>query len=70
MVAVAAGLGGPVPVWNLSVADCPEYFAAGVLVHNCDSLRYGIRTTRQLWRNEIRPAETPRNYQDTFDVAL
>lgn len=23
------------PVFNLSVADCPEYFANGILVHNC-----------------------------------
>lgn len=22
-------------VWNLSVAECPEYFANGILVHNC-----------------------------------
>lgn len=23
------------PVFNLTVADCPEFFAGGVLVHNC-----------------------------------
>jgi len=38
------------PVWNLSVADCPEYFAAGVLVHNCDASRYALATTEALWR--------------------
>lgn len=27
-------------VYNLSVEDCPEFFANGVLVHNCDALRY------------------------------
>jgi hypothetical protein len=27
------------PVYNLEVADCPEYFANGILVHNC---RFGI----------------------------
>lgn len=27
-------------VYNLTVDDVPEFFAAGVLVHNCDSLRY------------------------------
>jgi len=31
---------GLVPVFNLTVADQPEYFAAGVLVHNCDCARY------------------------------
>lgn len=27
----------PTPVYNLSVAGLPEYFAGGVLVHNCDA---------------------------------
>jgi len=31
------------PVYNLKVEGCPEYFAAGVLMHNCDALRYGIK---------------------------
>ncbi len=26
-------------VFNLTVEDCPEYFANGILVHNCDSWR-------------------------------
>lgn len=31
------------PVYNLTVADTPEYFANGLLVHNClDALRYAI----------------------------
>lgn len=25
----------PEPVYDLTVADCPEFFANGVLVHNC-----------------------------------
>lgn len=29
-------------VYNLRVDDCHEYFANGVLVHNCDAARYGI----------------------------
>ncbi|MCA1590911.1 MAG: hypothetical protein LC734_11125, partial [Acidobacteria bacterium] len=29
-----------IPVYNLSVADHPEFFANGVLVHNCDAGRY------------------------------
>jgi phage terminase large subunit len=32
-------------VFDLTVADCHEYFANGLLVHNCiDSLRYGVYT--------------------------
>lgn len=46
-------LSGAVPVWNLTVADCPEYFAGSVLVHNCDALRYGIFTTRALWQRHV-----------------
>lgn len=54
VVAVAAGQAA-VPVFNLSVAaDCPEYFAAGVLVHNCDAMRYDIFTTRSVWQGTVR----------------
>jgi len=31
-----------VPVFNLTVAGTPEYFAEGVLVHNCDAARYMV----------------------------
>jgi len=31
-------------VYNLSVKDMHEYFANGVLVHNCDSIRYFVMT--------------------------
>ncbi|MCD0446475.1 PBSX family phage terminase large subunit [Glycomyces sp. A-F 0318] len=40
-------------VWNLTVADCPEYFASGILVHNCDALRYGLHTTRGTWNGRL-----------------
>ena len=30
-------------VFNLTVAGQPEYFANGILVHNCDSARYVVR---------------------------
>lgn len=33
-------LDGRVPVFNLTVADCPEFFANNILVHNCDAMRY------------------------------
>ena len=33
---------GTEKVYNISVEGEPEYFANGVLVHNCESLRYGL----------------------------
>lgn len=38
--------------------------------HGADAMRYGVVTTRSIWRNLIRPAETPPSYQDTFGVDL
>lgn len=32
----------PRPVYNLTVPGKPEYFANGVLVHNCDAARYAV----------------------------
>lgn len=29
-------------VYNLTVGETPEYFANGILVHNCDATRYGV----------------------------
>jgi hypothetical protein len=29
-------------VYNLLVEDCPEYYVNGLLVHNCDALRYVV----------------------------
>jgi PBSX family phage terminase large subunit len=34
--------------------------------HGADALRYGLRTTHQVWRNLLIPVGAPRNYQDTF----
>ncbi len=31
---------GTAPVFNLTVEGTPEYYANGVLVHNCDAMRY------------------------------
>lgn len=31
-----------VPVFNLTVADCPEFFAGGVLVHNCFAVMLAV----------------------------
>jgi hypothetical protein len=33
---------GSAPVFNLTVDDAHEYFAGGVLVHNCDLVGYGV----------------------------
>ncbi len=38
--------------------------------HSVDSLRYGVKTTRSVWRNLILPDTPPVNYQDRFGVAL
>ena len=37
----------PEKVYNLTVAETPEYFANGILVHNCDSLRYVLVAAAQ-----------------------
>lgn len=34
---------GKEPVFNLTVANVPEYFANGIRVHNCDAARYACR---------------------------
>lgn len=36
---------GRAPVYNLTVADCPEYYANGILVHNC---RHGLRDFKEV----------------------
>ncbi|MCU0273819.1 MAG: Hint domain-containing protein, partial [Acidimicrobiales bacterium] len=41
----------PADVFNLTVDGAPEFYANGVLVHNCDALRYGITGTRPWWRH-------------------
>lgn len=33
---------GTAPVYNLAIDGVPEFYANGVLVHNCESIRYGI----------------------------
>lgn len=32
----------PEAVYNLTVDGMPEYFANGILVHNCDTMRYAV----------------------------
>lgn len=40
-------------MFNLSVDGAPEFFANGVLVHNCDAERYGAMGTRSWWRDWV-----------------
>lgn len=36
-----------VPVYNLSIDGPPEFYANGILVHNCDAVRYILTAIRQ-----------------------
>lgn len=51
---------GTAAVYNLAVKDCPEYFANGVLVHNC---RYAV--TSRLWNPSKRSQQNMLGF--TFD---
>lgn len=44
---------GTQPVWNLAVDDHHEFYAEGILVSNCDALRYAVHSSRSLWRGAI-----------------
>jgi hypothetical protein len=52
-------LAGKGAVYNLTVEDCPEYFAEGILVHNCDSSRYLILALGNRMAEWILPPPTP-----------
>lgn len=56
--------------WDEKAAARGEDAPVKVNDHGCDSLRYGLATTRSLWRNMLRPVETPPSYQDTFGTDL
>jgi hypothetical protein len=55
VVAVEPSGMGPVPVYNLTVEGAPEFYAEGVLVHNCDALRY-LAMIRPIGRRVSTPA--------------
>jgi len=42
-------------VFNLSVADIPEYFANGILVHNCSDA--ALYAWRYAWNHLSKPEE-------------
>ncbi len=46
---------GAEPVYNLTVAGAHEYYANGILVHNCDALRYVVSSL---------PKEPQRKYSE------
>jgi len=56
--------------WDEKAAAKGQDAPVKVNDHSADSLRYGIATTRSVWRNLIVPAEAPPNYEETFGVAL
>jgi hypothetical protein len=42
------------PVYDLKVAECPEYVAGGILVHNCDGAslafnKLALAAKRDFW---------------------
>ena len=47
-------LPAPAPVFNLTVDGTPEYFASGVLVHNCDAMRYAVANVDLVGRPKLR----------------
>ena len=55
----------PAPVFNITVEGCPEYFANGVLVHNCDALRYAIRWIDK-YTQKVPRHRRPKSNRDPF----
>lgn len=56
----------PLPVYNLKIANQPEYFANGVLVHNCDS----FKSTIVLFGPRSEPLTIPEQREDNLDESL
>lgn len=48
--------GPTAPVYNLTVAGTSEYFANGILVHNCDALRYIAHSSQRFWQYPLQEA--------------
>ena len=49
---VQCNVAGRKAVYNLSVSGAPEFYANGVLVHNCDALRYCLASTFRIGFSE------------------
>jgi hypothetical protein len=54
---VGSSPAGTGTVYNLTVQDCHEYYANGVLVSNCDALRYGAMSRPPIGRSIVRQAQ-------------
>lgn len=65
--AVRVSPAGTAPVYELSVSDAHEYFANGILVHNCDALLYGWREARG-WLEEPAPEPVDVDKEDPDEV--
>lgn len=55
---ISIGPSGEQPVWNLTVDGPPEYFANGILVHNCDAASGALNKLSKMWT--IDPGATER----------
>jgi hypothetical protein len=57
------------PVFNLTVFGEPEFFANGLLVHNCDAFIYARRRALHHFYQADAPAKKPQAAQvdDEFD---
>jgi predicted phage terminase large subunit-like protein len=58
-VAAVFGHASNVPVWNIQVEGLHEYFANGILVHNCDSLSGAFNTLAARCRGGAAASVTP-----------
>ena len=54
---------GFAPVYNLTVSGVPEYFANGLLVHNCDATRYLLMGRPPLSPVPYEEQDVPKNKQ-------
>ena len=50
---------GLAEVFNLTVEDVPEFFANGILVHNCDAARYSYADLHHFLAKERVPPPPP-----------
>ena len=56
------------PVYNLTVDGESEYFASGVLVHNCDALRYLVVSGLDLAKTKSYSDTAPSIPEQTFGL--
>lgn len=68
------GPSGRKPVWNLTVNGPPEYFANGILVHNCDAAAGAFNklcrtwTTDPGWTGRVKIGRDPSKYGIQLDT--